>query len=528
METRRRRRSPPRTHQLHPTEQISPAASASLIGLGTAVDPSLRVRPDSLGCTSLVRRAGRFDTVVRSLLVTCWLWLLAAPTTAAAGPLFEPSLRSSLKADWIKLSRPIMRRAALAASFVCYPPIRQRSGAPRVPPFSLSTSEPRTTRGSRPFSKSTRQDSNAESTPFRGAGAVATSLSKGRTGEEGNSLRRRRFVYYLGVGSNVGDRFDNVRRAIRLLEETSAPLVGADSDDSDGGDAARAAPNSSSLSSSAALMRLHVTRTSFLYETPPMYLSEQPHFLNAAIRVEGEAAVEEVGSGSRATAATDSSPTLLLRHIKHVERTLGRELQNSPFYVRNGPRPIDLDILMGHYAPDDDDDSDQSNGQEEQQHLNHHPIAFDTDNLTVPHPRISERRFVMVPLEEVAGREYRHPTLNATVGELLRNQLATNGAAASPNEETRVLPLPRQRFLHLNRTLLMGILNVTPDSFSDGNKYNESVDKAARQALAMARDGADIVDVGGESTRPGAAPVDVEEELSRVIPVIRRIRSLGR
>jgi 2-amino-4-hydroxy-6-hydroxymethyldihydropteridine diphosphokinase len=364
------------------------------------------------------------------------------------------------------------------------------------------------------------------SAPFRrGAGAEATSADKTRTRTEGNALLRRRFVYYLGVGSNVGDRFDNVRRAIRLLEETSAPLVDADSDKRDD-DGVASASNSSLLSSSAALMRLKVTRTSFLYETPPMYLSEQPHFLNAAVRVEGEAPVkvdEKMGSG--AAAATDWSAAHLLRHIKHVERKLGRELQNSPFYVRNGPRPIDLDILMGHYAQDDDDDSDPSN---RQQQLNHHPIAFDTDNLTVPHPRISERRFVLVPLEDVAGREYRHPTLNATVGELLRNQLLTNGAAATPNEETRVLPLPRQRFLHLNRTLLMGILNVTPDSFSDGNKYNASVDKAARQALAMARDGADIVDVGGESTRPGAAPVDVEEELSRVIPVIRRIRSLGR
>jgi 2-amino-4-hydroxy-6-hydroxymethyldihydropteridine diphosphokinase len=334
------------------------------------------------------------------------------------------------------------------------------------------------------------------------------------TNETERSVRRR-FVYYLGVGSNVGDRFDNIQRAIRLLEDSA--LV------ADAGSDIESSSPSPSPSSSSASLRLKVTRTSFLYETPPMYLSEQPHFLNAAIRVEADMEAE-VSQGS----AEDSGsfpPLLLLRHIKRVERVLGRELQNSPFYVRNGPRPIDLDVLMGHYLRDEEDDPLDGQDSQQQRQI-HQPIVFDTETLTVPHPRISERRFVLVPLEEVAGREYRHPTLGSTIGEILRDPAVNREATA--NDETRVLPLPRQRFLHLNRTLLMGILNVTPDSFSDGNKYNASVDEAALQALALARDGADIVDVGGESTRPGAAPVGVEDELSRVIPVIRRIRSLGR
>jgi dihydropteroate synthase len=69
----------------------------------------------------------------------------------------------------------------------------------------------------------------------------------------------------------------------------------------------------------------------------------------------------------------------------------------------------------------------------------------------------------------------------------------------------------------------MGILNVTPDSFSDGGRFLD-VDKAISHALQMEQDGADIIDVGGESSRPGADPVSEKEELSRVLPVIEGIR----
>ena len=72
------------------------------------------------------------------------------------------------------------------------------------------------------------------------------------------------------------------------------------------------------------------------------------------------------------------------------------------------------------------------------------------------------------------------------------------------------------------RTLVMGILNVTPDSFSDGNQFS-SLDKALAHAEQMIAEGADIIDVGGESTRPGAVPVSPEEELQRVVPVIETL-----
>ncbi|KAB7663142.1 dihydropteroate synthase [Bacillus sp. B1-b2] len=70
-----------------------------------------------------------------------------------------------------------------------------------------------------------------------------------------------------------------------------------------------------------------------------------------------------------------------------------------------------------------------------------------------------------------------------------------------------------------NKTIIMGILNVNPDSFSDGGKYNEK-DRALMLALKMVEDGADIIDIGGESTRPGYVEISVEEELERVIPII--------
>jgi len=80
------------------------------------------------------------------------------------------------------------------------------------------------------------------------------------------------------------------------------------------------------------------------------------------------------------------------------------------------------------------------------------------------------------------------------------------------------------RLLDLSRPVVMGILNVTPDSFSDGGAYPDTAQAAAR-ARQMVEEGAELIDVGGESTRPGAAAVDSETEISRVVPVIEAIRA---
>lgn len=84
--------------------------------------------------------------------------------------------------------------------------------------------------------------------------------------------------------------------------------------------------------------------------------------------------------------------------------------------------------------------------------------------------------------------------------------------------------LPRGRKLHLEAPVIMGILNVTPDSFSDGGRFYQA-DSAVIQAQTLINDGATIIDIGGESTRPGAPDVALEDELNRVIPAIKAIRS---
>ena len=92
---------------------------------------------------------------------------------------------------------------------------------------------------------------------------------------------------------------------------------------------------------------------------------------------------------------------------------------------------------------------------------------------------------------------------------------------------THTIPLPGRPPLVLGPTpLVMGILNVTPDSFSDGGRH-DLVDSAVAHARQMIAEGADIIDIGGESTRPGAEPVGVQQELDRVMPVIDALVAVG-
>ncbi|TCS94276.1 dihydropteroate synthase [Hazenella coriacea] len=84
------------------------------------------------------------------------------------------------------------------------------------------------------------------------------------------------------------------------------------------------------------------------------------------------------------------------------------------------------------------------------------------------------------------------------------------------------LQIGKYQFPRHGRTLVMGILNVTPDSFSDGGRYHQ-LDLAVEHARKLQADGADLIDIGGESTRPTSTPVSLEEELERVIPVVERV-----
>ncbi|MCJ7572110.1 MAG: dihydropteroate synthase [Candidatus Thermoplasmatota archaeon] len=86
----------------------------------------------------------------------------------------------------------------------------------------------------------------------------------------------------------------------------------------------------------------------------------------------------------------------------------------------------------------------------------------------------------------------------------------------------RTLKISDKVFNLDKKTFIMGVLNVTPDSFSDGNRFS-SVDDAVNYAIQMQKEGADIIDIGGESTRPGALSLSISEELNRVIPVIEKL-----
>ena len=237
----------------------------------------------------------------------------------------------------------------------------------------------------------------------------------------------------------------------------------------------RARSISSVISALDAHESIRVTDTSFLYETAPMYYHDQPRFLNAACTIE-----------------TTLAPHVLLSVTQHIEKQLGRCKDGVP---RNGPRAVDVDILLYGDA------------------------AVDTPDLVIPHPRIAERAFVLLPLADVWRDE--HPLLLRTPQELLAT--LTHRADYAPDELTRVTPIRTSMWPWGRRTLVMGILNTTPDSFSDGGLHM-SVDEAVTHARAMAAAGADVIDVGGLSTAPGAPEIAPHEEADRVVPVIRALR----
>ncbi len=233
--------------------------------------------------------------------------------------------------------------------------------------------------------------------------------------------------------------------------------------------------------------RTQLLRTSFLHQTPPMYVEEQPAFLNGAVEIE-----------------TSLDPSALLQRVKWVEQELGRDFSEIP----NGPRPVDLDLLF----------CDQIGS-----HSSIAPITVQTPSLIIPHPLMQEREFVLTPLREVAGGSYKHPTLNITLENLVKN---LESVTEQPSA-IRVLCLPRGRMLYFNQTIVMGILNVTPDSFSDGGKWNSSIDAAVQQALRMVDEGAGIIDIGGESTRPGAREVAIDDQIRRTVPIIQEVRKVS-
>ena len=262
---------------------------------------------------------------------------------------------------------------------------------------------------------------------------------------------------YIALGSNIGDRILALHEAIKELQSIGT-----------------------------------LKCTSFLYETPPMYLNDQPSFLNAACHL-----------------LTDLSPNELLIKLKHIEDTIGRVKT-----VRNGPRLIDLDIIL--YGSNE----------------------VNTTDLQIPHIRLHERAFVLRPLCDI-NPNLMHPMMKMTMSELLNKipseDLKTmkkvipirGDSIRNKSIKSKDNNIASSKMINVGtECIICGILNITPDSFSDGGKFI-NIGDAVDQALSMEQDGASVIDIGGESTRPGAKPVSIAEEISRVVPIIKALREAG-
>lgn len=221
---------------------------------------------------------------------------------------------------------------------------------------------------------------------------------------------------------------------------------------------------------------LTVEAISPVYETAPWGKTDQPDFLNVCLQ-----------------GTTKLDPSSLLAACKTAEQDLGRTVGE-----RWGPRLIDIDIIF------------------------YNDLVLEAEGLSIPHPRLAERAFVLAPLADLAP-ELVHPQSGRTVQELLEGlDVGDIEKLAGPAGRLRV----PQLFEWGRRTYVMGILNATPDSFSGDGLAGEDdfVTAAVSQAKGFEAAGVDIIDVGGESTRPGSSPVTIEEELARVLPVIEAIR----
>uniref|UniRef100_A0A0G4G6C9 Pterin-binding domain-containing protein n=1 Tax=Chromera velia CCMP2878 TaxID=1169474 RepID=A0A0G4G6C9_9ALVE len=301
-----------------------------------------------------------------------------------------------------------------------------------------------------------------------------------------SSVPSKRSDVIIGIGSNAGGvlRLQNIEKALKKIGELVGPVVG----------------------------------TSCLYATSPHHsfdTSSPPSFLNACIRIQ-----------------TPLSPHESLKALKSIENMFGRNSVGTPGVASRSrvysSRPLDLDILFFDR------------------------LTLESPDLSIPHPRLHTRPFVLEPLADLCP-DWEHPTLKRTVAAILLRLELSKGKERGDGDGVvkRVFPLGSRLLWSLeNRrsfdleddtwdlegvkggrlgplpTRIMGILNVTPDSFSDGGKYF-SVEKAVEQALAMHEEGADMIDIGGESTRPGAVQPLEEEEMRRVIPVIQKIREVS-
>lgn len=227
----------------------------------------------------------------------------------------------------------------------------------------------------------------------------------------------------------------------------------------------------------AALHAISALPTVTVIQVSPVYISDAMlpdnapadwdiPYLNAAIRCE-----------------SSLKPTELLQQLKQIEKNIGRE--SLPRHW--GPRIIDIDIL----AWDD--------------------LKLESDALTIPHKNLRERPFALWPLADVAPLWLDNDKTAAQLVEQWGSRF--NGDA---------LFHTRQINHRIDTPQLVGIINVTPDSFSDGGKFL-AMEAAVEQARALVAAGAAILDIGAESTAPSSTPIDEKTEWERLHPILTAI-----
>jgi len=249
----------------------------------------------------------------------------------------------------------------------------------------------------------------------------------------------------LGLGSNLGDRLANLRKAL---------------------DAIKKIPD------------MRVRQVSPIYISDALMPENAPAdwdmpYLNLAIRCDATL-----------------MPLDLLKHLKNIEWSIGRKPE-----VRHwGPRIIDIDIL----AVDD--------------------LVIESETLTVPHSNLQERPFALWPLADVAPL-WKFPFPGANQGKTAAQIVEQWGSRFSGEAPFHT----RQINQRVDTPQLVGIVNVTPDSFSDGGQFFQR-DQALQQIAHLINSGAEIIDIGAESTAPSAKPLDVEKEWARLEPILDGIK----
>ncbi len=231
------------------------------------------------------------------------------------------------------------------------------------------------------------------------------------------------------------------------------------------------------LQSIRQLATVSVVRVSPVYISDALLPDNAPSdwdtpYLNAAIACE-----------------TTLEPLDLLKQLKHIEHSIGRKPERRHW----GPRIIDIDILVWEDR------------------------IINSEILTVPHVSLQERPFALWPLADIAPA-WVFPLAGDNQHKPAAQIVEQWGSRFTGDAPFRT----RQIYQRIDTPRLMGILNITPDSFTDGGNYLQP-EKAYEHALHLVQNGADVLDIGAESTRPNAIPVDPETEWSRLEPVITAI-----